>query len=236
MHFAQVPGTIKRSSEVRAGTEQLYHSKKLLVPMLLFADHELPFVAASYLLTGRFNPQHVFEAHAAPQPEGENSAADPNEQAIATPEEREQFVGTSGEWKEYRKALDSIVDDNKNALDRHELSRFFKHLDRAGTASVDTDGSVWIELSENGEPFKVGGSANNALVAGSNTQLAYKLLLARASRVLKSPKHSRETMFEFRQDWANLQRASGERATVSAGNAVPAKSPHAALALRGGQD
>jgi len=236
MHFAQVPGSIKRSSEVRAGTEQLYHSKKLLVPMLLFADHELPFVAASYLLTGRFNPEHVFEAHPAQEPGAENSAANPNEQAIATPEEREQFIGTSREWKEYHKAFDSIVDDYKSVLDRHDLSRFFKHLDRAGTASVDTDGSVWIELSENGERFKLGVSANNALAAGSNTQLAYKLLLARASRVLKSPKHSREAVFEFKQDWANLQRASEEIVAVSAGNARPTKSPHGALASRGGQN
>src|SRR5215510_6471544 len=36
LHFAQVPGTIKRSSEVRSGTEQLYRSKKLLIPMLIF--------------------------------------------------------------------------------------------------------------------------------------------------------------------------------------------------------
>ncbi len=57
LHFAQVPGTIKRSSEPRDGTEQLYHSKKLLVPMIIFAEHELPVVAASYLLTGRFNPR-----------------------------------------------------------------------------------------------------------------------------------------------------------------------------------
>src|SRR5208283_5877040 len=60
LHFAQVPGTIKRSSEVRAGTEQLVRSKKWLVPMLIFADHELPFVAATYFLTGRFNPGHTF--------------------------------------------------------------------------------------------------------------------------------------------------------------------------------
>ncbi|HEY6385343.1 MAG TPA: hypothetical protein VIX91_06645 [Candidatus Acidoferrum sp.] len=63
LHFAQLPGTIKRSTECRNGTEQLYHSKKLLVPMILFADHELPFMAASYLLTGRFNPQHELERH-----------------------------------------------------------------------------------------------------------------------------------------------------------------------------
>ena len=63
LHFAQVPGTIKRSSECRGGTEQLVRSKKLLVPMLIFADHVLPFVAASYILTGRFNPQRELEEH-----------------------------------------------------------------------------------------------------------------------------------------------------------------------------
>jgi hypothetical protein len=52
LHFAQLPGTYKRSSVCREGTEQLYRSKKLLVPMVLFADHELPFVAASYVETG----------------------------------------------------------------------------------------------------------------------------------------------------------------------------------------
>jgi len=57
LHFAQIPGTIKRSSVARTGTEQLFRSKKLLVPMLIFADHVLPFVAASYIFTGRFNPQ-----------------------------------------------------------------------------------------------------------------------------------------------------------------------------------
>jgi len=50
LHIAQVPGTIKRSTECRAGTEQLYRSKKLLLPMLIFAYHELPVVTASYLL------------------------------------------------------------------------------------------------------------------------------------------------------------------------------------------
>jgi hypothetical protein len=44
LHFAQVPGTIKPSSQVRAATAQLYRSKKLLVPMVLFAYYELPFV------------------------------------------------------------------------------------------------------------------------------------------------------------------------------------------------
>jgi len=45
MHFAQVPGTIKRSSNVRAGTEQLFRSKRLLIPMVAFAYEALPVVA-----------------------------------------------------------------------------------------------------------------------------------------------------------------------------------------------
>ncbi len=36
MHFAQVPGTIKRSSDVRAGTEQLFRSKNSSFPWLSF--------------------------------------------------------------------------------------------------------------------------------------------------------------------------------------------------------
>jgi hypothetical protein len=62
-----------------------------------------------------------------------------------------------------------------------------------------------MDLWEDGEPLKVGVSANNALAPGSNPRLAYKFLLARTRDVLKSPKHSRETMLEFDQEWAMLQ-------------------------------
>jgi hypothetical protein len=213
MHFAQVPGTMKRSSEVRAGTEQLFRSKKLLIPMALFAEHALPVVAASYLLTGRFNPEHTFEKYPAAGPDAENPNAQALQAAI-TADERVQVVGTSKDWKQYRKALDSTVQANKDIIDKHGLSDFFKDLDREGTATVDEDGSLWMDLSEEGEPLRVGLSANNALSSGSNPQLAYKFLLARTSGVLKSPKHSRETMSEFDQDWAMLQRLSVQTDTV----------------------
>jgi hypothetical protein len=122
-------------------------------------------------------------------------------------------------------------------LDRHDLSRFFKHLDQTGTPSVDSDGSIWIELSENGEPLMAGASADNALARSSNTQLAYKLLLTRTAGILKSPRHSRETMPEFAQDWSSLQRASAAINTISASNVAPFRGTHAAaLASHGGKD
>jgi hypothetical protein len=214
LHFAQVPGTIKRSREVRAGTEQLYRSKKFLVPMIIFADYAVPVTAGSYLLTGRFNPVHEFERHPAVE---EVSPLD-KQNGTVSPDDRTRLVGTSNEWKEYHKAFDSMVaeDVSENVLhDRGDLNRFFKRFDNAGTPFVDARGSLWMETSGNGQSVKVGLSASNVLATDSDPQLAHELLLARIGRVLKSPKHSRETMFEFVQDWATLQQASEKHAAVT---------------------
>ena len=236
LHFAQVPGTIKRSSEMHAGTEQLYCSKKLLVPMLVFADHELPFLAATYLLTGRFSPERAFEQHPAAEPLTGDPAPHPGEQAAALPDERKWVTGTSAEWAGYRRAFGSIVEENKSVFDQQGLVSFLKRLDEAGTAYVDSDGSVWIELSEGGESLKVGASANNALIEGSNAQLAYELLLARTSRLLRSPKHSRETMPEFKQDWVNLERASEAVGAAPTRRPTPGEISHAVLMRTGSTD
>ena len=222
MHFAQLPGTIQRSSEVRAGTEQLYRSKKWLVPMTVLAYHELPFAAGSYLLIGRFNPEHTFEKYAIVEPGDELSVlAVP--QSIATPEERRNFVGSSSDWKAYRTAFDAFFGENRIGVDRDELRHCFKQLDKNAMASVDPDGSVWMDVWENGEPLRVGVSADNVLARGSNVHVAYKLLLARTDSELKSPKHSRETMQDFKVDWAKLQRASAEMQGAVVANSSAAK-------------
>jgi hypothetical protein len=53
-------------------------------------------------------------------------------------------------------------------------------------------------------------SASNVLASGSNVHVAYKFLAARTQSELKSPKHQRETMKDFKVDWAKLQTASAE--------------------------
>jgi len=223
MHFAQVPGTIKRSRDVRAGTEQLLRSKKLLIPMAAFAYEALPVVAASYVITGRFNPEKEFEKHPATNFAPENLASSPRLQSVALQDQRTQIVGASAEWKNYRKAFDTEIEENPDSSEARDRSHFFKLLDEKGTASVGSDGAAWTQLSENGEPINVGVSASNVLAQESNPQLAYSLLLARTSVFLKSPKHRRETMLEFHQEWANLQRASAGAATASARNPAPPK-------------
>lgn len=223
MHFAQVPGTIKRSSEVRAGTEQLFRSKKLLVPMIVFANQALPVVAASYVFTGRFNPEHEFERHPASTFAPQNSSSSPQLPELALQDKRAQIVGTSAEWKRYGKAFKSETEENSDSGEAHNHSRFFKVLDEKGTASLDTDGAAWIQICENGESLRVGVSASNVISPASSSQLSHELLLARTSTFLKSPKHRRETMLEFHQDWANLQHAAPEAAEASVTTTVPPK-------------
>ena len=236
MHFAQVPGTIKRSSEVRSGTEQLFRSKKLLIPMILFAGHELPVVAASYIFTGRFNPEREFEAYPAVELDEADALSQARQQVAAPTAERIRIVGTPPEWKEYRRAFNSVVEENKNVIEGRQPSHFLKHLDEAGTALVDGDGAAWMEVSENGTFSRVGVSASNALPPWSDPRLSYELFLARAEVFLKSPKHRRETMLEFQQDWANLQRVSAELDTISAGNIAPGKTINGSRITSSGKD
>lgn len=235
LHFAQVPGTIKRSNEVRSGTEQLYRSEKLLIPMLIFANYGVPAVAASYLLTGRFNPEREFEKH----PAEEENLRDATEPVKTQEEDQAQVVGTPAEWKRYRKALDSLLQERGDAKfigEQGDFRRLFKHLDKVGTPRVDANGALWMEIPGTSKALNVGLSANNILEQSSNTQLAYSLLLWRAKGVLKSPKHSRETMPEFERDWELLRRARLKNALVVAGDRTPDKDILGAGASGGGTD
>jgi hypothetical protein len=233
LHFAQLPGTIKRSTECRNANEQLFRSKKLLVPMIIFADHELPFLAASYLLTGRFNPETELEHHPTAESsdidqeireaKADNDVARQQQLAAVVNQEGAELVGTPKEWQEYRAAFGSLADEavaHEVIPGRDFLGRIFKFLDRAGTPSVDSKGAVWLEISQGGKPSKLGLSASNLFDSGTDSQWAYALTLARANHYLNSPKHSREIMPDFRSDWALLQAARLNSTTATASNNV----------------
>jgi len=214
MHFAQVPGTIKRSRTVRSGTEQLFHSGKLAVPMTLLLHYALPVVTTSYFTTARFNADKEFAQHPASQlPLG---TASPNPHTL-----QQEMVGTPAQWKDFRKSLDSVIAESDVPDDSSDLNHFFKKLDEAGTLSLDQNGAVWTDVTMDGKPVRLGLSASNILAQNSDSALSYRLLLARTSHILKSPAHGRETMLEFKQDWSNLQRASAQNAAKK----IPSNSP-----------
>jgi hypothetical protein len=241
LHFSQVPGTIKRSSECRNGTEQLYHSKKLVIPLAYFAWQGVPVVAASYAITGRFNPEHQFEAH--PSAEAAGSAGDQSaeigsgytvsvqELAAEATQEREAIVGTSDEWKQYQERFDAMIDEavrSELIPDRNYLKHVFKKLGENSTISTDSDGALWINFPGEKSPLRVGISASNVFASGSDSQFAYQIILARMAEELKSPKHSRETMLEFKQDWTLLAHIRAKGLALSAsrhGLAQPQSAP-----------
>jgi hypothetical protein len=241
MHFSQVPGTIKRSSECRSGTEQLYHSKKLVIPLAVFAWQSIPAVTASYAITGHFNPEHQFEA----RPSVDAAGTDDNSllldgvpegytvtvQELAAEQKRadEKIVGGKDQWKDYNDQFAVVVDQaihDELIPDRGYLKRLFKKVGDAGTLSADADGALWINLLGQPTPERVGLSASNIFDSDSDAQIAYQIVLARMETELNSPKHSRETMLEFRQDWAMLadlhQRGQDLLARKTAGTGAPA--------------
>src|SRR5271170_945644 len=171
MHFAQLPGPIKRSSECRNGTEQLYRSKKLLVPMVFFAWHELPFAVGSYTLTGRFNPDHEFEDHAtvrevelgheikAAKEDDDSDDPQVTDLEAAKREERVRIVGSGKEWDSFREQFDSIVADamEDHILASHEsLSHGLRDLGDNGRPYLDERGSLWLEIQQDGKTTQVG--------------------------------------------------------------------------------
>jgi len=233
LHFSQVPGTIKRSSECRSGTEQLYHSKKLVIPFAVFAWQGVPAVAASYAITSRFNPEHQFEAHPSAEaagsagnqsPEiGGGSAVSVQELAAEGSLERETIIGTKGEWKKYQTQFDAAVDEairNEVIPDRNYLKHVFKKLGGSGTISAHANGALWMNFAGDEPALRIGISASNIFAAGSDPQFAYQIILARMEDELKSPKHSRETMLDFKQDWTLLADIRGRGLAVAAANSA----------------
>ncbi|MGB8438159.1 MAG: hypothetical protein WA867_16000 [Candidatus Acidiferrales bacterium] len=217
LHFSQVPGTIKRSSECRSGTEQLYHSKKLVIPLAVFAWQSVPIVTASYMITGRFNPEHQFEAHPSMEALGADddsagTGAAPRGYTVSVQQlEAEQrladdsIVGSKDEWKDYRDQFNDIVEQaihDELIPNRGYLKHVFKRLGAAGKLSVDANGALWINWTDSQPAGRVGLSASNIFATDSDAQIAYQILLARVEAELNSPKHSRETMIEFKRDWA----------------------------------
>jgi hypothetical protein len=256
LHFAQVPGTIKRSEECRSGTEQLYHSKKLVIPLGVLAWQAVPAVTAAYILTARFNPEHEFEKNPSANPIGADTNLDPVASGLAGGETisvrqlaaeeksaRDEVVGTEDDWKQFRANLDTAEDEAIHVEiipDRSYLKRVFAKLADGNEITVDANGALWLswrddyaasttgadasgatsadtstvaDANNSGTIVRVGLSASNIFARESDAQTAYQIILARMESELRSPKHSRETAIEFREDWLRLQQ---NRAQVTA--------------------
>lgn len=218
--FAQIPGHYRPSSDSRKGTEVAFRSKKWLFPMLL-KSHELGLFAASYLLTGRFNPDHELRRRpslevaeidaqlaAARSRSDEFDAAKIHELQLQRDRECEGMLGAAHEWKTYRESLDRLVDQaiERGLITRREdLSAALRNLDRRSQALIDENGAVWLDVTDRGVVRRAGISLSNVNAPGSDQQLAFVILLARVDHILRGRRKARELMPQFRADWELLE-------------------------------
>jgi hypothetical protein len=230
LHFAQLPGTIKRSTPAREGTEQVYRAKRLAVPLALADWHIVPPAAMAYFLTGKFDPQREFELHVTPHEselvhekqlaEFDDDDARVKQLSAAAREERVGVVGSSREWKVLRAQFDSLVDNAvKSGIisDRGVLDHVFKQLTERGAPYIDGRGELWLKVANQERAATVVGLApGNILAPNSDRQLAYQILLATANEQLKSSARRRETLPEFKQTWALLEKARTQDQTYVA--------------------
>jgi len=153
-------------------------------------------------------------------------------------ERRADVNGTPQEWRFYRQALRSAVDDEVRRgtiPDRAYLKHVFKQLD-AGRIYADPSGALWVEVPSESGPYRLGLSLSNVLAEGSDFRLADELLLARVGHELKGPKHQRENMLQFKEDWALLQTAHGQEAdSTFSGSTLTASKPDGTVSARGDQ-
>jgi hypothetical protein len=237
LHFAQIPGTIKRSRTPRNGTEQLVHSPPWLVPIAYLSYHSSLALLGVYELTGRFNLQRELEARPTVRAgelqleledaRGEKDAAEIERLEAMISRERAEVVGEREDWAKYRAEFDAIVGEAiRDAMipGREAIDRIFKSLENAGTPVLDENGKAWMEIREPGQVRRVGLNTGNIFTPGSDFTLSYQLMLGHIDRVLKSPNRSREGMAEFKQDWALLLQARS-RSLASAAYS-PARPAH----------
>src|SRR4029077_17586833 len=118
--------------------------------------------------------------------------------------QRTHLLGTGREWKKYQEEFGSIVAEETyqdGKTDRNLLSRFFRKIEESGTPVVDRNGALYLQMADGAESSSLGLSASNIFSPNSDRDLAHELMPARVGKVLKSPKHSRENMVEFKGDW-----------------------------------
>jgi hypothetical protein len=132
-------------------------------------------------LTGRFNPQRELERH---------SAMD---------------AGSREQWKQYRESLNDLLADNPESRSSNpDSGRLARDIEAHGETVSDPTGAIWMQIDRNDSSLRVGLSAVNINAAGSDPQLAYRIMLARVQSQLNNPKR-RDSLSAFAQDWSLLE-------------------------------
>lgn len=233
MRIAQLPSDRRLTGVARGGTEAMMHQKKWVLPLLLLRGYELPIVGATYMLTGRFNPEKEQVKHP-PSLVLSETTGNPNlllrartdpvgDHPVSSAHSAEQ------QWRQYRERFSGILRDAQKSgveSDSKSLNRLLVDANRQGSISQDDNGQFWMNLEYKGKTAKIGVQSSNVLDPDSDPELGFALQLAKVNRILSSKRKHREGLVEFEKDWHLLERlrsSAQERRTAE--QSSPAGNP-----------
>jgi hypothetical protein len=216
----QLPGTYKRSSDSREGTEEAFRAKKWVVPFLALGYYGLPVAATSYYLTGQFNPDHELRKHPSEEAallndelhEAKQAGDKTGRQQLGRElhQERETQVGDDQDWIKLRQRFDEVLQTaiaDGIVSNRRDLKDLFRQLQARGRVYIDGNQQVWMEVENDGQFRRVGVSANNIVGPNSDHRLGVQLVLARMDYLLSTNSKHRELFTEIQSDWHLVQQA-----------------------------
>jgi hypothetical protein len=167
---------------------------------MLFRSHELILFSATYLITGRFNPQKEFERHSGTQ------------------------IGSAETWNAYRNAYKQLMEASGPQSGTVSILKLAEDYDKRASVEIDPAGLAWAEIPGGSGTRRIGLDVGNVLSADSDRELAFRMLMAKAGTELRSSGSRRESISEFAQDWKLLEESHADNSEHSASAARSAVS------------
>jgi hypothetical protein len=230
VRFTQIPGEYPQSTDNRKGDEVLFRANKWRLPLAVLQPYGLIAFAASYNITGRFNPELELRRHPAPEVVAwERSLREAKAQGNLSEEKeckqkigsvRANSLGTEEEWSSYHASIrqyEAEALEQGYASDLDSLRKFSRQALSKSWVTMDANGGLWLNPRNEYPHPLIGMSANTLLQARSDSKLGYLLVLSRVDAELRRKPKNRETLEFFRRDWQLMERLRGQVISLSAG-------------------
>jgi len=202
--FAQVPGSMPRSSAVHGVVESFLKSKKYFVPSAVASPIFAGCVFAVYVGTGagRFQPAR-------------------NAMVFSPGNEPEPPLG-SEDRRAYRRELQNLLAESFPVTSARTVDKAWSRLQARARTDLDDQGRPILQVPLEGHLVRIGASADNVLDGSAPPRLTQELLEARLQSELRRKSAPAISESEVSRDWKLLQQALGEgQSGLTASTTVP---------------
>jgi hypothetical protein len=219
--YSQIAGPIWRSYDNMHFTQKALTSKKYLVPSLYFYPPVFYAMAGAYFLTGRYSVPDTYEKYISAETArlhlertrlraaGSKDRAPLDEIRLRIDRERHMHLGNEPIWNAYEERFSKILDraiEFGLFQDVREVKTYLRDLELMSAPELDENGSVVLQVKYYKNARRLGITRQNILEAGSDRELAYKLMIAKIYSELQAEGKNRESLQDFLTHWDLMDR------------------------------